>query len=185
MNALRTTAIAAALVAGSTVGASAVPIYATGATIVVDGPRGTANDRGNIANALGESLGDFFELGIGAVVDFTFGKPFVAPGNIVEVTFGSLTRFPESVQVQGGSGGVFTDLATLSNVGAQAPEGASFSFAGVYDTLRLIDTTTQRGSRPGGFDVDRISVSAIPLPATGAALLGGLGALLLLRRRLA
>ena len=168
MHALRTTAIAAALVAGSAVGASAAPVYATDATIVVDGPRGTNNDRADPSNALGSSLGDFFELGFGAVVDFSFDRFFTGPGSIVEVSF-SADGPLEQVLIQGGRGGAFTDIATITNKvpGAQTAEGAQFLFAGAFNTLRLIDQTPTGGRLAGGFDVDRISVSAIPVPAAG------------------
>ncbi len=184
MHVLRTTAIAATLVAGSAFGAGAAPVYATDATVVVDGPRGTNNDRANLANALGDSLGDFFELGFGAVVDFTFDRFFTGPGSVVEVSF-SANGPLESVLIQGGRGGVFTDLATVTNKapGAQSPEGAPFAFAGAYKTLRLIDQSPTGGRPTGGFDVDRISVAAIPVPAAGALMLGALGAFGLLRRR--
>ena len=184
MHALRTTAIATALVAGSTVGAAAAPVYATDATIVVEGPRGTNNDRGNLANALGESLGDFFELGFGGVVDFTFDRFFTGPGSVVEVSF-SATGPLEQVLIQAGRGGMFEDVATVTNKdpGAQSPEGAQFAVSGAFGTLRLIDQTPTDGRPFGGFDVDRISVSAIPLPATGGLALAALGGLWLMRRR--
>lgn len=182
MTLLRTAAIAAAVVAGSTVAASAAPLYATGAQIVQDGPRGTANDRANLANALGSELGSFFELGYGAVVDFTFAMNFTGPGSVVEVSFGNPASNPEFVQVQAGLGGVFQDVATLSNAESQLPDGGVFQLAGTFDTLRLIDQTPVTRST-GGFDVDRVSVAAIPVPAAGATLLGALGALVLFRRR--
>ena len=184
MHALRTTAIATALVAGSAVSAHAAPVYATDATIVVDGPRGTNNDRDDLSNALGESLGDFFELGLGAVVDFSFGRVFTGPGSVVEVSF-SETGPLEQVLIQGGRDGAFTDIATITNKipGAQSPEGAQFLFSGAFETLRLIDQTPADGRETGGFDVDRISVAAIPVPAAGALMLGALGAFGLMRRR--
>lgn len=185
MNALRTTAIVAAVVAGSTLGANAATVlYATDAAVVVDGPRGTANDRTNIGNALGSTVGDFFELGYGGVVDFTFGKLFTGPGHVVEVTFSVPPRFPESVQIQAGRKGVFTDVAIVTNAQAQFVPGASFDLSGAYDTLRLIDTSPVRANAPtGGFDVDTISVAAVPLPAAGLMLLGALGGLALFGRR--
>ena len=182
MSLFRTTAIAAALIGGTTAGANAAIVYATDAEIVVDGPRGTGGGRANISNALGSSLGDFFELGYGATVDFVFGRNFTGPGNTVEVTFSSPPPFVESVTVQAGRGGAFTTVASLTNDGAGAPGGVSFDFDGNFDTLRLIDTSP-RTRATGGFDVDRISVSTIPVPAAGAGLLAGLGALTLLRRR--
>ena len=182
MRTLNITVAAAALAMGFAAGAQAAPVYATEATIVADGPRGTRGGRDDVANALGDSLGTFFELGYGAVVDFGFGRNFTGDGNVVEVTFSDPPPFVESVVIEAGRNGVFTEIGTIDNSNARAPDGEDFVFAGNFDTLRLTDTSEV--TRPfGGFDVDRISVSPIPLPATGAALLAGLGALTLLRRR--
>lgn len=161
--------------------------YADAASIVVDGPRGTSNGRADITASLGSTLSapgapSFFELGYGAIVDFTFGGLFRDFVNISEVTFGKVASLPESVIVQLGRGGVFTTLATLSNLDSQGAAGATLTFAGRFDTVRLIDTSPVRG-RTGGFDVDRIAVAAVPLPAGGMLLLGALGALALGRRR--
>lgn len=170
----------AALMGGA---ANAATVFATNATIVKDGPRGTADNRNVIGNALGSTMGDFFELGLGAIVDFTFGQNFTGPGNVVEVTFNTVSNHPESADIFLGSGGTFTKLTSISNVQAQGPSGASFDFAGVFDTLRLVDTTARRGQSTGGFDVDVISVAAVPLPASGLLLLAGMGGLGALRRR--
>jgi hypothetical protein len=177
----------AALVALAATGASAATLYATGANIVVDGPRGTENDRDDITNAFGEADGAFFELGRFATVDFTFGQDFRGPGNIVEVTFGDVASFPESVDVFGlQDGGDPVFLATIGNLDAEDEDGATFAFNGIYDTLRLVDTSlAPNGLLRGGFDVDSIAVAAIPLPAAGLLLLGALGALGLARRRAA
>lgn len=184
MTTFKTVAIAALLAAGSAAGASAATLYATDATIVTDGPRGTANDRANLANTYGEGIGDFFELGFGGVVDFTFGRLFTGAGSLVEVTFGDASKFPETARIQAGRKGVFTDVATVLNGEAQPPVGALFNLTGIYDTLRVIDETAVRG-KTGGFDVDRISVSAVPVPAAGALLLGALALFGLVRRRAA
>lgn len=182
MRTLKTTAAAATLVLGSAAGAQAATVFATEATIIQDGPRGTNSDRDNIENALGDSLGDFFELGYGAVVDFKFGRNFTGEGNIVEVTRSSPPPFIESVLIEGGLRGVFTEIGTVDNTGPIGGEGVTFAFSGNFDTLRLTDTSPQTRAF-GGFDVDRVAVSPIPLPAAGFGLLAGLGALTLLRRR--
>jgi hypothetical protein len=185
----------AALVATGMVGATAASasvIFANGAAIIVDGPRGTADNRDNLANALGNTPGTFFELGYGGVVDFYFARDFRGPGTVVEITNGNRDTWLEGVIVQVGMtvGGVFTPGPTaLPNPLLNTGNGI-FTFAGgPFNTVRLTDITltlppTNGNSRPtGGFDVATISVSAIPLPAAGFLLIGALGGLALLRRR--
>lgn len=182
MKTLKTTALAAALVAGSAMAAQAVTVFATEATIVEDGPRGPGA-RADIENALGPTDGAFFELGFGATVDFTFGVDFFSSATVTEVSFGNPAALGEAATVFVGTGGVFTEIGTVSAVDAQAP-GQTIAVPGTFDTLRLTDISPITGGRTaGGFDVDSVSVSAIPLPAAGAGLLAGLGALTLLRRR--
>ncbi|MGR3540215.1 MAG: VPLPA-CTERM sorting domain-containing protein [Hasllibacter sp.] len=176
------TLIATAAIAMLPAVAGAATIFATDATIEQDGPRGTANDRDNINNALGETDGTFFELGLGGIVDFTFGQLFTGPGNVVEVTFGNPAGFPESADILLGFEGVFTFLTSVPNIGAQGPGGATFDFSGTFDTVRFVDTT-QTNARTGGFDIDSVSVAAVPLPAGGLLLLGALGGLGFMRRR--
>lgn len=170
-------AAAAALPAA---GAAAAPIYATGIDFDAAAIRGTSQDRDDPTNALGDTLGDFFEIGLGAIADFTFGQSFTGFVTIVEVTFGDVASYSESVDVFLGRGGVFTFLASLSNLGATGPDGATLAIDGVYDTVRLVDTTTE--PRSLGFDVDRIAVSPIPVPAAGLLLGGALAALALAGR---
>lgn len=183
---MRTTLLAALAVLGLGAAAQAAPvIYATGASIVTDGPRGTANDRDDIANAFGAPDGSFFELGYRGVVDFVFGQRFRGPGALFEITFGNVAAFPEAVRVLVGNAAdpaSFTQVALLSNLAATQPGGATFDVPGVFDTVRLIDASPRRG-RTGGWDVDSIAVAAVPLPAAGGLLLAGLGALALRRRR--
>jgi hypothetical protein len=179
---LATAAIALTALAG---GAQAATVYAQTATIVTDGPRGTADNRDDITNALGASLGDFFELGFGGVVDFTFGRLFTGPGNVVEVTFGNAALFLESANVFAGISGdasSFVQVGQLSNVASQGPSGQSFNFSGTFDTLRIADTTSPDGRANGGYDVDRVGVSPVPLPASALLLLAGLGGLGAVRR---
>lgn len=148
--------------------------------------RGTSNDRDNGLNSLGATDGDFFEVGLGETVEFSFGTLFTSPGTVVEVTFGNPANHPESANIFVGLASDANSFVAINenpilNSGAQ--NGFSFTFAGgPFDTLRIVDTTTTSAST-GGFDIDSIQVAAIPLPA-GMLLLGsalaGLGAL---RRR--
>jgi hypothetical protein len=185
-------AVASALSIGTALPVAATTLHATSAMIVVDGPRGTANDRDDITNSYGAADGAFFELGYGAVVDFYFGANFISGGAIIEVTGGNRDSWLEAVIIQVGTtvGGVFTQLATASPNPFFNNGPGTFTFAGgSFDTIRLIDVTLTLPPGPGnsgptgGFDVDSISVSPVPLPAGGLLLIGALGGLAALRRR--
>lgn len=185
--------LAALACASSLLGAPAVAatLNATGGVIVVDGPRGTANNRNIIANAFDNDLTTFFELGYNAVVDFTFGKLFKGPGHVIEVT--GIPNFNpnwvEAVKIEVGRNGVFTTAAPNPYFNTDAYNNVAFTFSGVFDTVRLTDVTMQFGSpsatagRTGGFDVANISVSPVPVPAAGLLLVGALGGMAALRRR--
>ncbi|MEM1077519.1 MAG: VPLPA-CTERM sorting domain-containing protein [Pseudomonadota bacterium] len=162
--------------------------FATTITYDDAAARGTVNNRDNPLNALGATDGNFFEIGLGSTVEFQFGTLFQGSGTVVEVTFGNPANHPESVEIFAGIAGdessfVAVDQVSVSNTNAQGPAGVSFTFAGgPYDTLRFTDTTVSNAAT-GGFDIDAVSVSPVPLPA-GLLLLGtamaGLGAM---RRR--
>ncbi len=171
--------------------AAAATIKPTGATIVTNGPRGTANDRDDITNAFDNDVSSFFELGYDAVVDFTFGALFKGPGHVIEIT--GLNKFDpgwvEAVKIEVGRNGVFTTAAPNPYYNTDANNKVAFTFSGIFDTVRLTDVTLAYGSASakagstGGFDVADISVSAVPVPAAGFLLLGALGGLAGLRRR--
>ncbi|WP_417463018.1 VPLPA-CTERM sorting domain-containing protein [Kordiimonas sp.] len=182
--------------------AEAATIYATSAEIVVDGPRGTANDRDNINNAFGSADGSFFELGYDAVVEFQFGTPtgqsFFGPGSLIEITFNNDPNWKEAVKIEvgmKGDAGSFVTADPLPFVNTNTFANPVFTFSGIFDTVRLTDMTLvlfgQNTNDPsdstrsltGGFDLDAIAVSAVPLPAAGFLLIGALGGLAALRRR--
>ena len=158
-----------------------------------------SNDtRTDSGNALGAPDGKFFSLGLGKFADFTFGTSFVDTGTVWEVTFGNSTAFPEfaDISVYDSVVGLVgaEHVATIRNNTAQT--GAVFTFAGIWDTLRIQDVTvrecdslrleacTTSGSITGdGFDVDAVGVQAIPLPAAAWLLLGVSGALIGAKRR--
>ncbi|WP_306145157.1 VPLPA-CTERM sorting domain-containing protein [Roseibium sp. MMSF_3412] len=146
--------------------------YATSITYDDAAARGTANDRDNALNALGAADGNFFEIGFGSFVDLTFGAVFDnSVVKVFEITFNNVAAFPESVDLYVGSGGSFTFVDSISNLAAQTGATA-ITGAGVFDTVRLMDTSTPLfGATTGGFDIDSVKVTPIPLPA-GIALLG-------------
>lgn len=154
--------------------------FATSITFDEAARRGTSNDRDNALNALGATDGEFFEIGLRSTVDLTFGTLFTGSGSIVEVTFGrSPSSALETAEVRAGLNGTFTLIGTISN----ALETSTVTFgAGVFDTLRLTDTTSTNATT-GGFDIDSVNVSAVPLPAAGLLLIGALGGLMGMRRR--
>ena len=60
----------------------------------------------------------------------------------------------------------------------------------MFDTLRFTDTTKAGNRSTGGFDIDRVAVTAVsgqvapvPLPAAAPLLLAGLGGLAFVARR--
>lgn len=171
--------------------ALAATIQPISASIVIDGPRGTLNDRDDINNALDNDLSSFFELGYNAVVDFTFGQLFQGPGHIIEIT--GIPNFDpswkEAIKIEVGRNGVFTTAEPNPYFNTDAYNKVAFTFTGVFDTLRLTDVTPTFGSLKanagptGGFDVANISVAPVPVPAAGLLLIGALGGIAALGRR--
>ncbi|MEP5759290.1 MAG: VPLPA-CTERM sorting domain-containing protein [Litoreibacter sp.] len=165
--------------------------FATQITYDDAADRGTNNDRDNAVNALGATDSSFFEIGFGSTVDFTFGTLFNTEASIFEVTFGQPANAPESADVYAGINGVFVQVGSVTN--ADAFDGATVTFhqVGVFDTLRLIDTsplsssfqTASNGTLLGGFDVNSVQVSAVPVPAAGLLLLSAVGGMAAMRRR--
>jgi uncharacterized membrane protein len=154
-------------------------------------------------NALGAPNGSFFSLGLGKYADFTFGAPFFGSGGggggiVYEITNGTVATFPEFVDVfvfDAGSTDIpGPSVATIRNT--TAATGATFTFAGTWDTMRLLDVTAREcaadtsldctrslASGADGFDVDAVGVTVVPLPAAAWLLLGVSGALVAAKRR--
>lgn len=165
--------------------AEAAMMYASSAVEVgnASNVRGTANDRDNINNAVDGNFNTFFELGYGGVVDFQFGKKFVGPGSVFEITNGNSLSWPEAVEIRVGIDGVFSlvDPIIFTN------SDTTFTFSGgPFDTLRLTDVTQDKypngaasDGPTGGFDVAAVGVNPapVPLPASALLLLGGIGGL--------
>ena len=163
--------------------------YATSITYDTDALRGTENDRDNPFNALGATDDAFFEIGLGSTVELTFGTRFTSPGNVVEVTFGDPSNFIETALFfvgLAGDAGSFVAINQNPIVNQSAQNGVAFTFAGgPFDTLRITDTSQppNDNSTTGGFDIESIRITTIPVPASGLLLLSAFGGIAIGRRR--
>lgn len=138
--------------------------------------------------ALGVGDNTFYSLGLGGELIVGFGQAFTGPGTVIEVTNGNVAGYGiESADVFVGSfaTNTWTKISEVFNTTAQT--GFSFSFAGIFDAMKLVDTTsfncTLQACTGDGFDVDAISATAVPLPAAGMLLLSALGGMAYFRRR--
>jgi hypothetical protein len=181
MKALKILLIAAGIAAASASSASASTTYAT---LVDYNPVGTiAADRSVPSNALGPSDGLFLSLGLTGSAVFSFGTDFTGPAAVVEVTNGNRSDYLETAQVWGGTSydpgtNSLASFALLGVINNSLPT-AILAFTGIYKYLAIVDTSS--GAGRDGFDIDSVSVSAVPLPAgvvllgSGVALLGFVG----------
>jgi hypothetical protein len=174
-------------------GASAATVYATDVieANLGDVEAAAAADRYLAESALGPADSKFYSLGLDGDATYGFGTTF--SGNtrieISEVTFGSLDNiesYGEAVDVFAVFEGEETLIGRITNF--EAYTGGSLAFSGKIDSLKFVDVTRDEfGDSPSfdGFDIDSISIAAIPLPATGGLLLltGLLGIHAVRRRR--
>lgn len=146
-----------------------------------------ANDRQNVANALGSTDGKFYSLGLNGQLTLGFAMPIFARGAILtieEVTFGGpeRSRHFEAVDVYSVLGGV----ATLVDRVVNTAKSTTLRISQQFEYIRLVDATPVEfasTSSGDGFDVDSVTIAAVPLPAGAALMLGGLGCLAFMRRR--
>lgn len=179
---------AAAAVFISAGAAVAAPIYADSVISFVQGPctGGCLPARSDATKALGAPDGDFVALGFGGELELGFpGTPYAAAtATTYEITFVRTAGHDEAVEVYSSLLGV---LSPLLGVITNTPTGTSSVFVGgPFDAIVLKDITTT--VFPGttsfdGFDVDAVSIDAVPLPAAGFMLLAGLGGLAMARRK--
>lgn len=175
-------------------GAAAAVIQATE---VLDATPGVIDaslesDRYVASNALGATDDRFYSLGLGGVLTLGFDRTISGPSEIrvTEVTFPfvNLARYREAVDVFAVLGNSRTLVGRLANF--EALGGAVLTFDGPFDALQFVDVTRiayQNSPSADGFDIDSVQVTSSPmpvsLPASGAALLVGIGIGALAHRR--
>lgn len=203
-------AAAAVFIGLASAGAANAVTYAT---TVVDFSPGTGvhtPDGADETNATGSPDGRFVSLGNGGSITLSFGKAFRGPGAIFEVTNGCTgtrnggdggvcSNWQEQVEVfvSNSADTDFISQGIVKNGGAGNPKSTSLAITGgPFTFVRLVDRTAElprigsdtvandrRFASNAGFDVDAVSVTAIPLPAAAWLLLGGLGAMGLVARK--
>lgn len=180
MNILKTLAAGAVFMAGAS-SASAAIIYAD--SVISADTNGTflSPDRADTSEALGASDNKFYSLGLGGNIVLGFGSLGTGDIGIYEVTFGNIGGYPESVDVFAISGATETYVGSISN--SQAQSGAKLTYTGWFDSLKLVDTTPNSSPSVDGFDLDAVSVAAVPLPASALLLAGGIAGFGALRRK--
>lgn len=149
----------------------------------------TANNRHIDSNALGADTGTFRSLGLNGAAVFGFGTAFSGDVQIWEATFGTCSStasgtcsgWTEQVSVFAGNSWDFTnpdfsaldtsDTDTWTSLGvlgnADAQGGGILATSGVFNYLLLVDNGLTTPNPKDGFDVARVSVSAVPIPAAG------------------
>lgn len=176
-------------------GASAAVVHH--ATVVIEANLGVADPGGAAnryieGNALEAADGSFYSLGLGGDLTLGFGRTFSGATEIrvSEVThsYVNLARYREAVDLFAMFQGNATRIGRLSNV--EALGGGVLTYTGAFDSLRFVDVTGE--AFPGspsadGFDIDAVGLvsypTAVPLPASGATLVGALGLMGMVRRR--
>lgn len=143
------------------------------------------NDRLDATNAVDGDTSTFYALGLGGSILLSFAMPLPEVSKTISVfeeTFNRAHGHKEAADVYAVNGTEETFLGRISNLVGESKivTNASFQF------LKLVDVT--RRQFPGsasydGFDLAKVNVAAVPLPATGLMLLGGLGGIAMLRRR--
>lgn len=150
-----------------------------------------SNDRMNVNNAVDGSLDSFYSLGLGGEIVLGFSKLVTAASNTItafEVTFQPKGDHFEAADIYTILNGEQKFAGTVTNAGGIGNVNASSVTANwTFDSIRLVDVTRREfgetSSSFDGFDIAKVSVAAVPLPAAGLMLMAGLGGLAALRRR--
>lgn len=181
------------------------PIAAQAATITATGDVSDgiadASVRTDVDNAFDGTVSTFYALGVGGELTVDLSPSFIAsPVTAIEFTYAG-TYFPESAEVYLGAalaGEVFNDGSStstanfniLSSIAGNTTTFTLEILSGFYSSVTLRDTTMVNfagaygpNKVSDGFDVAELVVTAVPVPAAGFLLVGGLGALAATRRR--
>jgi hypothetical protein len=165
-----------------------------------------AADRSDLAHLTDGDVNTFYSLGIGGSLTASIAPNLIANASLVEVTFGNNSSFPESALVYLDSissdallGELFNAASGVSskNVNGVITTSPDTPSTGVTSfsiglnglsgsSLIFVDSTAENYSVNGskdGFDIGELSITAVPLPATGLMLFAGLGGFAALRRR--
>jgi hypothetical protein len=163
-------------------------------------------DRSDLDHLTDGDVSTFYSLGIGGSLTASIAPELIANASLVEVTFGNNKSFPESALVYLDTMSQATLLGELFNAASGA---SSINANGIITTspntpsngitsftiglnglsgssLIFVDSTDDNFGATGskdGFDIGELSITAVPLPATGLMLLAGLGGIAALRRR--
>lgn len=179
---MKKTFLGLALATAAFVGhANAAQVYPV--TVISADQNGTAvaADRSDVNAVKGAADGIFYSLGLGGNMILDFGTTVTSPGAVTEVTY-KLAHYVEILKVlTSKDGATWTEVASVVNGDAQTSDVFSFVSTG-FRYVKLLDASPVVAGRDG-FDVDSISFSAVPVPAAGLLLAGGLAGLGALRRR--
>lgn len=182
--------------------ATLLPMAASAATIttstgaISDGVA-TPGSRTDVDNAFDGVDATFYSLGIGGWLEVDVSPlSIVSPTGIIEITFNTPNpRHPESADIymDGLLAGSISNNGVAGDTGVNgfslvaSPTAGStsytLSFAGSYRVFRIEDTSVMVDPSNDGFDLSELSISAVPVPASAALLLTGLGGFAAARRK--
>lgn len=168
-------AVNASIIHATHVESFAQGLQANGAVVVPE--------RCDVSQALGAPQNadtlNFVSIGFGGSIILSFGQSFTGPVTIVETTYNDPSRHPEDAEIFVGIGATW-DTATFYSLGllqnahdnTPMPVDAVGIVTGTTEfNFLMIQDRSDRSLLPpdaDGFDVDGVSVMAVPAPASGA-----------------
>ncbi len=193
----------AAIALATTAGVAHADTFATSVELVQQGLQKGGNvvrpQRSNPLNALGAPEGvaanSFYALGFGGYIVLGFGGEFGSTITVSEATMGNVANHPETADIFVGWGAsaataTYQLVSAMSNLASPSTFdlAATNDLTGrtTYSFVKIVDTTDINSpllnTSADGFDVDGVSVGAVPAPGS-VALLGAAGLLARRRRR--